>query len=64
MNGLGWSPPSTFDYAFRLPDPQPVSGCDDCSRFIALRTAARASGDRSAATDANVSLRHHLAREH
>ncbi|MFI6688116.1 hypothetical protein [Streptomyces sp. NPDC050485] len=39
--------------------PQPAKGCAVCAELVARRRAARARGDLSAATDADVEIRHH-----
>jgi hypothetical protein len=49
---------------FPPPAPVPVGGCTTCTRYAAARKENRAAGDFSAASDASVLLRHHLAAEH
>ncbi len=44
---------------FPPPDAAPVPGCGRCAELVADRTAARAVGDLSAVSDANVLLRRH-----
>ncbi|MFR9796735.1 hypothetical protein ACL02U_12640 [Streptomyces sp. MS06] len=44
--------------------PSPVPGCRTCADLSVCRYEARAVGDRSAETDANVLLRRHLGRNH
>ncbi|WP_107090545.1 hypothetical protein [Streptomyces sp. WM6378] len=39
--------------------PQPAQGCAVCAELAGLRRAARARGDLSAVTDADVEIRHH-----
>jgi hypothetical protein len=45
-------------------EPAPVSSCSTCLGFAVRRQNARSVGDYSAATDANVCLRRHLAAQH
>ncbi|MCW5252998.1 hypothetical protein [Streptomyces sp. SHP 1-2] len=42
------------------PAPEPVAGCVDCAALTARRETARAAGDGSAETDADVLLGRHL----
>jgi hypothetical protein len=49
---------------FRAPDPAAVAGCGECRRLAGRRQSARAAGDFSAATDANVLLRAHQRQDH
>ncbi|MFW6693671.1 hypothetical protein [Streptomyces sp. MAR4 CNX-425] len=44
---------------FPDPDPAPVPGCGRCAQLADDRTAARAAGDYSAVSDANVLIRRH-----
>lgn len=44
-----------------LAEPAPVDGCGRCAELAAGRTAARAAGDLSAVSDANVLIRRHPA---
>ncbi|WP_063741894.1 hypothetical protein [Streptomyces yerevanensis] len=44
--------------------PVPVPGCGTCTELAIRRDDARARCNRSAETDANVLLRHHLRRDH
>ncbi|MER7192276.1 hypothetical protein [Streptomyces flaveolus] len=46
------------------PPPVPVDGCAGCAELAARREAARAVGDGSAETDADVLLDRHLRGEH
>ncbi|WP_313904426.1 hypothetical protein [Streptomyces sp. 15-116A] len=46
------------------PPPEPVPGCADCAELGARRALARAAGDGSAETDADVLLARHQRREH
>ncbi|MGW8731315.1 hypothetical protein ACWGNF_35385 [Streptomyces sp. NPDC055808] len=45
----------------RLPHapPKPAQGCPVCAELVVRRRAARGRGDFSAATDADVEIRHH-----
>ena len=44
--------------------PEPVGGCSVCAEYVVRRGAAYDVQDYSAATDANVLLVRHKAREH
>ncbi|GAA2110956.1 hypothetical protein GCM10009802_08370 [Streptomyces synnematoformans] len=44
-----------------LDDPAPAPGCEHCAELAADRAAARAAGDLSAVSDANVLIRRHPA---
>ena len=55
---------SGIETVFPPRDPAPADQCGECADLAHQRSAARESRDRSAATDANVLLRRHLAREH
>ncbi|MFE2421811.1 hypothetical protein [Streptomyces hokutonensis] len=44
--------------------PSPIPGCASCADLAALRHDARARGDGTAETDANVLLRRHQHRDH
>ncbi|MGH1555653.1 hypothetical protein ACRAWF_38880 [Streptomyces sp. L7] len=44
--------------------PSPIPDCQACADFAALRHDARARGDGTAETDANVLLRRHQHRDH
>ncbi|WP_181787816.1 hypothetical protein [Streptomyces phytophilus] len=44
-----------------LAEPAPADGCGRCAELAAGRTFARASGDLSAVSDANVLIRRHPA---
>ncbi|MFE0803302.1 hypothetical protein [Streptomyces sp. NPDC058812] len=46
------------------PPPEPVTGCDTCARLAERRAHARAAGDGSAETDADVLLARHQRQEH
>ncbi|MFI8949035.1 hypothetical protein ACIGO6_21260 [Streptomyces sp. NPDC053750] len=46
------------------PPPVPVAGCAACTQLAALRAHARAVGDGSAETDADVLLARHQRQEH
>lgn len=51
------------DYAW--PDhPPPAPGCLDCANLATRRRHARARGDGTSATDANVLMRQHLRLAH
>jgi anti-sigma regulatory factor (Ser/Thr protein kinase) len=60
---LGPAPDPVADL-FPPPDPAPVDGCSACAGLVEARAAARTAHDRSAASDANVLLRRHLAEAH
>jgi hypothetical protein len=55
--------PELREYFHRLgflePDPDPVTGCDDCLCLDRLRRTAREVRDLSAVSDTNVLLRRH-----
>jgi hypothetical protein len=40
-------------------DPEPTAGCDVCFALESQRTEARARGDLSRVSDANVEIRRH-----
>lgn len=46
------------------PLPAPVAGCATCQALQRRRAEARAAGDRSGVSDANVLLRKHAAQQH
>ncbi|MFC7999875.1 hypothetical protein ACFUVQ_27355 [Streptomyces rochei] len=46
------------------PPPEPVAGCAACAQLAALRSHARAVGDGSAETDADVLLARHRRQAH
>ncbi|MGW8063458.1 DUF7848 domain-containing protein [Streptomyces ziwulingensis] len=46
------------------PPPEPVAGCAACTQLAVLRAHARAVGDGSAETDADVLLARHRRQEH
>ncbi len=46
------------------PPPEPVAGCTTCTQLAVLRAHARAVGDGSAETDADVLLARHRRRDH
>jgi anti-sigma regulatory factor (Ser/Thr protein kinase) len=60
---LGPGPDPCADL-FPLPDPAPLDGCPTCATLTESRAAARTARDHSAATDANVLMRRHLAEAH
>lgn len=39
--------------------PEPADGCDVCAALVEQRREAKARGNYSAATDANVEIRNH-----
>ncbi len=45
--------------SFPLPDAIPAPGCSRCAELADKRAAARAAGDHSAVSDANVLIRRH-----
>lgn len=59
--------PARSGEAVQLPDgwplvePAPVDGCGRCAELAAGRAVARAAGDLSAVSDANVLIRRHPA---
>jgi hypothetical protein len=44
---------------FPVPDATPSADCGRCAELAEKRTAARAAGDYSAVSDANVLIRRH-----
>jgi hypothetical protein len=53
-----------LDRLFPPRQPQPHPGCPECRSLARARSAARASADRSAVSDANVLLRLHQEAAH
>ncbi|WBB59298.1 hypothetical protein O7599_27515 [Streptomyces sp. WMMC500] len=52
-------PKTDLTDSFPLPDAAPAPGCTRCAQMADDRTAARAAGDYSAVSDANVLIRRH-----
>lgn len=44
---------------FPRPDAEPAPGCDECSRLVKLRRAARKEHDGSTVVDTNIRIRLH-----
>ncbi|MBM4821337.1 MULTISPECIES: DUF7848 domain-containing protein [Streptomyces] len=44
--------------------PVPYAGCEECASLAVLRHEARACGDGTTETDANVLMRRHQAKDH
>ncbi|MBO8188767.1 hypothetical protein [Streptomyces spirodelae] len=51
--------PIELPHLFDEVEPDPVEGCAGCAALAQVREWARATGDRTTITDANVLMRRH-----